>query len=297
MVKILRSSFLIFVFFFSAWGIAGAAPSSQGAPPSTSEPQQMEDFNITGYGVKGEKTWDIAGASMDMVGKDVNISDITAHLYGEKESMLLTADEGRFDKETGVVRLTKNVRATTDAGAELKTDSLDWSQRDQLVSTEDQVNITKGDITATGQGIQAHPDFKVAKLEKDVKLTLEQKKKESALSGKAVGFQEKKGRMTITCDGSMELDYEKQYATFEKNVKVEGDTQQGVMIADKMTLVFDQDTKQIKKMVAQGNVKIIKGENVSESDGAIFTAQDKKLVLTGRPKLVFYSGEGFDVSP
>lgn len=294
MLKIPTPSFLIFVFFSLASLCAGAVLPSQGGSPSSSEPQQMEDFNITGYGVKGEKTWDIQGASMDMAGKDVNISDITAHLYGEKENMVLTADEGRFDRETGVVRLTKNVKATTDAGAELKTDSLDWSQRDQVVLTEDRVSITKGDITATGRGISAHPDFKVAKLENDVKLTLEQKKKESSSSGEAGG---QKGRMTITCDGPMELDYEKQYATFEKNVKVEGDTEQGTMIADKMTLAFDQDTKQIKKMTAEGHVKIVKGENVSESDGAVFTAQDKKLILTGRPKLVFYSGEGFDVSP
>lgn len=294
MVKKLISIF--FVLLFSAFApFCALAAMASGVPASTSEPQEMHDFSISGYGARGEKTWEVEGASMNMAGKDVDISDITAHLYGEEENMVLTADEGRFDRDTGVVHLTKNVRAVTDQGAELKTDSLDWSQKEQVVSTADKVDITKGNMNATGQGILAHPDFKVAKLEKDVKLTVDQEKKQDADAAQAPG---QKGRMIITCDGPMELDYEKHYATFEKNVKVEGDAEQGTMIADKMTITFSPATKQVDKMEAAGHVRIIKGDNVSESEGAIFTAQDKKLLLTGRPKLVFYTEEGIpNVSP
>ncbi len=262
--------------------------------PAASEPQQMQDFSISGYGARGEKTWEVQGASMDMAGDDVNISDITAHLYGEKENMVLTADEGRFDRGTGVVHLTKNVKAVTDTGAQLTTNSLDWSQKEHVVSSKEKVDITKGNMTATGEGILAHPDFKVAKFEKDVVLTLDQEEKADKDIQES---QDQKGRMTITCDGPMELDYNKHYATFKDNVKVEGDAEQGTMIADKMTITFSPETKQVEKMVAEGNVKIVKGENVSESEGAIFTASDKKLLLTGRPKLTFYTQEGLDVSP
>ncbi|HAJ56684.1 MAG TPA: LPS export ABC transporter periplasmic protein LptC [Candidatus Omnitrophica bacterium] len=284
---------ILFIMFFCGTSLCAQAAISSGAP-APSEPQEMHDFSISGYGARGEKTWEVEGASMDMVGNDVNISDITAHLFGEKENMVLTADEGRFDRQSGVVRLTKNVRAVTDTGAKLATDSLDWSQKEQVVSTDEEVNITKENMTATAKGMLARPDFKVAKFEKDVKLTVD--KKSDAKKGLPEP-QAAKGQMTITCDGPMEMDYNKHYATFEKNVRVEGDEEQGTMIADKMTITFNPDSKQIERMDAEGHVRIIKGENVSESEGAVFTASDKKLVLTGRPKLTFYAEEGLDVSP
>ncbi len=242
----------------------------------------MLDFNLAGYGARGEKTWDVQGASMDMVGDDVKINDITAHLYGDKEDMVLTADEGNFDRQSGVMHLNKNVRAVTDSGARMDTDSLDWSQKEQKVSTPDKAKIEKENITATGEGVVAHPDFKVATFEKNVVMTMDEAKK-PVESGA--------GRMTITCDGPMTLDYHKNVAVFEKNVKVEGDTSQGTMISDKMTVTFSTETKQIDKINAEGHVKIIREENVSESDSAVFTAADKKLILTGRPKLVLYAEE------
>ena len=271
---------------------------------SSSEPQQMLDFNIAGYGTAGQKTWEVQGASMDMEGKDVNISDITAHLYGDKENMVLTADHGRFDKDTGIVYLKDNVRAVTATGTELTTNTLDWSQKDQTISTGDKVNITKENMTAQGQGIEAKPDLKIAKFEKDVVLTIDEKKKEQKPADPAkpiegLGFG--KGKMVITCDGPMEMSYEKQYAIFQDNVKVDSQGDQGTMIADKMTITFSSATKQIDKMEAVGHVKIVRGENTSYSDGAIFTASDKRLVLTGRPKLeMFTEGEteeGLNVSP
>ncbi|HQP91095.1 MAG TPA: LPS export ABC transporter periplasmic protein LptC [Candidatus Omnitrophota bacterium] len=282
--------FTIILIFCAGKCFAETAPMSGG----TSDPQQMLDFNIAGYGAKGEKTWEVQGASMDMEGDDVKISDITAHLYGEEENMVLTADKGKFDRTNGVMKLTDNVKAVTDSGAHLATDSLDWSQKEQLVTTKDQVNITKENMSATGKGVSAQPDFKTAKFDKDVKVVLDQgenadKKEDGAILGSK--------RTTITCDGPMTLDYNKQFAVFEKNVKVESDTSDGTMLADKMTVTFSPETKQVDKMNAEGHVKIIKGENVSESEGATFTAADKKLVLTGRPKLTFYTEEGMDVSP
>jgi lipopolysaccharide assembly outer membrane protein LptD (OstA) len=47
----------------------------------------------------------------------------------------------------------------------------------------------------------------------------------------------------------------------------------------------------IDKIVARGNVKITRGENISYSDEAIYNAADKKITLSGRPKLILYSAE------
>ncbi len=282
---------------------------------TASEPQQMEDFNIAGYDGKGEKTWEVEGASMDMVGNDVKISDITAHLYGNeksKENMVLTADHGQLDRTTGKVRLEDNVRAVTDTGAELTTSALDWSQKDQVISSDKKVNITRDNVTAVGEGMEARPDMKVAKFEKDVVVTMQGNPQKAAAAGNpAAGPQDGSkgpaetkaagpGKMTITCDGPMELDYEHQIATFEKNVQVTGAADQGSMVSDKMTIYFNNQTKQIDRIVAEGHVKITRDENTSYSDSAVFTAADRKVVLTGRPHLEIFPEEGSelpDVSP
>lgn len=263
--------------------------SSQSDLSSSSEPQQMQDFNIAGYSSKGDKTWEVEGNSMDMAGNDVKISGITAKMYGDKENMVMTADNGRFDKETGVVHLQDNVRAVTESGAKLKTDTLDWSQKEQLITTNDKVNITKENMTADATGLEAKPDLKEAKLEKDVVLTIDEQK--------GTAGSKQKNKMVVTCDGPMELNYEKQFAVFHDNVKVEGDAEQGTMVADKMTVYFSQDTKQIDRIEAKGNVKIVRDENTSYSEGAIFTASDRRVVLTGRPKLVLFMEEELNVSP
>ncbi len=110
------------VFLFIMTGLAWA--SGSGMSSTGSDPQQMLDFNLAGYGAQGQKTWEVEGASMDILGDNINISDMRAKLYGNAENMTLTADSGQFDKQTGIVHLRDNVHAITESGAHLKTDVL-----------------------------------------------------------------------------------------------------------------------------------------------------------------------------
>jgi len=47
----------------------------------------------------------------------------------------------------------------------------------------------------------------------------------------------------------------------------------------------------IDKIICRGNVKIVRGENISYSQEAVYAAAEKKILLSGRPKLVIYSTE------
>lgn len=266
--------------------------------PGGSDPQQMQDFNIAGYNAKGGKTWDVQGANMDIIGDDIKISDITARLYPQEpgaQGMTLTADHGKMDKVSGKMRLEDNVRAVTETGAELTTSVLDYSQKERLISTDQKVNIARDDMQAVGTGMLAQTDMKVAKLEKDVEMTIPDKQASSEKSDEAsLG----PGKMVITCEGPMELDYEKQVATFEKNVHVTSQGDQGEMVSDKMTVYFNKDSKQMDKIVAVGHVKITRDGNTSYSETAIFSGKDKRMILSGQPQLVMYMEEGaFNVSP
>lgn len=103
---------------------------------------------------------------------------------------------------------------------------------------------------------------------------------------------QKKTKTEITCDAEVEFNYEKNEGYFNKNVHVVNE--EGTIDADKITVYLDRTTKTIKTIVAEGNVKIKRGENTTFSDQATYIAADKKIVLSGQPKLVIYQEGGED---
>lgn len=264
--------------------------------------QQINDFSLAGYGDKGKKTWDITAKSADIFDDIVKLKDIIGNLYGEKEDIKLTAEKGDFNKTQGNVYLEKNVIITTSSGGRLTTDSLYWDRKNQVVSTKDLVNIEKDTLFSTAYGATGQPDLNKVTLEKTVTVKVN--------PGQAAAKQEdlEKNRIVITCDGPLQIDYDKNIATFNNNVKVNSkDTE---IYSDKMDVYFITAAKDtslpgkspemmggsIEKIVSRGNVRIVRGENISYSDEAVYTAADKKITLLGKPKLVIYSTGGFDAS-
>lgn len=277
---------------------------AQSAPQESD--QQIGEFSLSGYADKGKKSWDIAGKSADIFDNVVKLQEVVGNLYGEKENITLVADKGDFDKTQGKVHLQENVVITTTTGATLSTDSLDWDRKNQLVTTKDEVNIVRSNMTTTATGATGEPNLNKIKLEKDVTvdITPESDKKDPSAQ---------QNKIIITCDGPLEIDYAKNVATFKNNVKV--DTQDNLIYSDAMDVYFNANDSEsagekensietaqdqmlmgakIDKIVARGNVRIIKGENTSYSQEAIYTASDKRIVLTGKPKLVIFSTEDLD---
>lgn len=257
--------------------------------------QTVADFSLSGFAEKGKKSWELSGKSADISAEEVRLKDIVGKLYGE-EDITLTAERGKFDKEKGNVQLEDNVVITTSQGARLITDSLDWDRINHTVSTQDEVNIQRENLVADAIGAKGNPDLKKVNLEKQVRVQIDPQEKESAGSAN-------KEKIVITCDGPLEVDYEKNIAIFYNNVKVDQkDTQ---IYSDRMNVYFkigqDYDLnsqagkeapgmgRQIRKIIAKGNVKIVRGDNISYSDEAEYDAKANKIILTGTPQLVIYS--------
>lgn len=281
------------LFFFSA-------PAIYASTQNEAE-QTIADFSLSGFGEEGKKTWELSGKSADIFSDVVLLKDISGKLYGE-EDIMLTAQEGSFDKQQALVHLENDVVITTSGGAQLTTDSLDWDRKNQVISTKDSVNIKKEEMTTTAQGAVGHPDLNKISLEKDVTVEISSETKQhndSATPDKTI----------ITCDGPLEIDYQNNTAVFNNNVKVERNDI--VIFSDIMDVYFAMSNKEkttvssespsvmganLDKIISKGNVKIIRGENISYSEEAIYTASDKKIILTGRPKLVIYSTEDFSAT-
>ncbi|MDP1890077.1 MAG: LPS export ABC transporter periplasmic protein LptC [Gemmatimonadaceae bacterium] len=275
-------SFLVLQ-FFSVFSLAEQAKESD---------QQIGDFSLSGFGDKGKKAWDLSGKRADIFNEVVKLKEVVGNHYADKESIKLTADSGDFNKSSGVVHLEDNVVITTSGGAKLTTDSLDWDRKQQIVSTLDKVNLQRLDMNLSGVGAVGATALKQVEIGKDVRLEIEPKDKQK----------DKKEKIVITCDGPLEVDYEKNIAVFNNNVKVEKTDL--TIYSDKMQVYFtskqgdpknDQESalmsNSINKIVSQGNVRIVRGENTSYSQEAVYTDADKKIILTGRPQIVIYQTE------
>ena len=288
---------LIFGFLFLACTHLAAVEvkeikSDSAAKDTKESDQQIGDFSLSGFGDKGKKSWDLAGKSADVFSEVVKLKKVVGNNYAQNDTINLTADNGDFNKKSGVVHLQDNVVITTSSGSKLTTDTLDWDRKQQMVSTLDKINLSRADMNLSGQGASGQTGLKQIILDKNVRLDIQ------ALD-KQVNQKEK---IMITCDGPLDVDYEKNIAIFNNNVKVEKSDL--TIYSDKMQVYFapkQQDktsvqgvaaiSSSLKKIVALGNVRIIRGENISYSQEAIYAAASKKITLTGKPQIIIYQTE------
>ena len=242
--------------------------------------QQFLGFDLAGYGEDGKKSWELKGQSADIFLDTIKLKDVKAKVFGEEE-IILTSERGELDKANNIIYLKEDVVITTETGSKLTTDSLDWAQDTNIITTEDKITIERENINAISKGAEAQPDLNQAQMLKDVVVEIETQDGEKGIK-----------KTVITCDGPLEIDYEAQIAIFNNNVKVEDES--GQIFSNTMRVFFNFETKEINRIIANGNVKIVRGENISYSDTAIYIAKDKRVILTGRPRLVLYSEEGLE---
>lgn len=263
--------------------------------------EMFSSFSISGFGAGGKKEWDLEGKSADIMSEEIHLTDVTGKVYGDGTTMTIVADEGSLNRVNNNVHLEKNVVATSDDGATMTTDYIDWDAQKEELTTDAPVHIKRGLMEADGIGIMAQPALNLVEIKKNVtvRIAFEDKAK-SATDDDAVIVISRP--TVITCDGPLEVDYENNIAIFNKNVKV--NDSRGEIFAEKMDVYFSSDGQGeqqiegmegmgIEKIVAVEDVEIHHGSNITYSQKAVYDAKTGKLTLTGRPKLVIYSTEKF----
>lgn len=300
----LKGAVLVFIFVVFSFSFVLAeenSPNAKQAVQKQDADQQINDFSLAGYGEKGNKTWDLAGKTADIFEDIIKLTALTGNLYGEKEDVRLTADKGDFDKSNGKIHVEQNVVITTSAGAKLTTDYLDWDRTNQVISTEARVNIAKENMRTFGTGAWGRPNLNLMTLKKDVMVEIQPQPKPGAKQEEPI---------VITSKGPLEVDYAKNVATFNQDVQV--DRQDSQIYCDTLDLYFASNKENkgqeqanppsldnafmgasIKKIVARGHVKTVRGENISYSQEAIYSGEEQKLTLSGRPTLLIYSTQDF----
>jgi len=93
-----------------------AAPVVSAEEKEQSETYKIYNFSFSKYNMAGAKELEIEGDSADMLAKVVRLNNVIAKAYADDIPVTITADTGEFDKGSSLVKLEKNVVATTDDG-------------------------------------------------------------------------------------------------------------------------------------------------------------------------------------
>jgi lipopolysaccharide transport protein LptA len=128
--------------------------------------------------------------------------------------------------------------------------------------------------------MEAHPSLKDATLKSDVMADIQ-----------AESNTHKNNRIQITSDGPMEIDQNTMTAVFTINVVAIEPSTGRQLKADRMEVAFDDQTKKIREITCTGNVEVQQGNNITRSENLVYKADEQRMVLTGRPKLLLDPGD------
>lgn len=87
----------------------------------------------------------------------------------------------------------------------------------------------------------------------------------------------------ITCDGPLDVDFEKNIAVFHDNVVIKDEN--GKLYADIMRVFFEGEDREISYVKAEGNVIIYVDNKIAKSQKAVYDVSAGKLELTGNPRI------------
>lgn len=250
--------------------------------------QKILSFELANYADNGVKKWNLKGDSADILADIVNLSNINMVTYDEPK-INLTALLGSYNKKSREVSLYKEVEVLTSDGAMLTTDYLKWDGKTDTITTDEHVRMIKSDVAADGVGALAMPQMRKIILDKDIIVELTTNVisdmepnfgSERPSGSDMVG---KPNKVMITCNGPLVIDYEKNIAVFEDNVLV--DDNRGKIYSDRMEAFMDPVTKNIFKVVAEGRVRVVRGQDSTYSEKAIYSTVDRKITLIGKPRI------------
>jgi LPS export ABC transporter protein LptC len=233
--------------------------------------ERVKIFSIAGFSDAGKKIWEMHGKSADIFSEIIELYDIKADSYGDNVKVNLKADSGVFSRKTNDIELSSNVRILTDEGTALDTDTLSWDADEGLVYTDSKVFIRRKEMDITGTGAIARHSLNTAQLNHDIKVDL----------------REPPG--TITCDGPLEVDYEKNIAYFNNNVEVVD--KETSINTDKAIAYFEPKKKSLKMVFCEGNVIIKRGEDITYSKQLTYIPGEGRVILEGRPKIIIRDTE------
>jgi len=146
-------------------------------PPRTSPEvptQEIEDFSFTETRL-GLARWMLHAKSLsDYRSKEqvlvggVHVDFFVPEADSLAKTSTLRADSGEFRRSTQDMRVWGHVVIDNREGTRLFTGWLRWTQRTELISTQDTVLVRRGDHTMRGVGLESDPELRDVRILGDV---------------------------------------------------------------------------------------------------------------------------------
>jgi KDO2-lipid IV(A) lauroyltransferase len=268
-------------------------PSSTG-PAAAS--QQMGSFTMVGYAADGSKRWELEGqgASIEQAivtvrqprGVGYDVSAAPAAQAGPPRTASVSASLAQVEQTSRRVRLEHDVIIHTSDGLWLTSPTMYWlPDRDELV-TDDSVRVESADLLLRGRGATGHSELKRAVVLHDVELVLNPTTHPPAEIGEGQAGEGPgtRSHVTITCEGPLSFDYERNIATFERHVHVRD--AQGDLYSDTLIAYVDGTARTLTYAQASGNVRVAQGLHRAQGARAVYEPATSKVTLLGLPSLL-----------
>ena len=280
LIFIFAALVVFYVFFVQVQVVITRKQHAERATETLSEkkPQKIFSFSFTKYTAEGQREIEIEGDSADILSNNVKLMNVMAKAYAEEVPVTVTADRGEYKKKENKIHLEKNVVATTDDGTRMVTEALDMHPSEHIVETDLEAQVKKDNINVEGTGARADTRLKKVKFQKKVTVVIQNTEDKSS------------GPTTITCDGSLVVDYEKNIAHFKDNVVAQDS--HGKLTAATMDVYYNRVSRRVAKIVAVGDVVIENPDgNKTYSDSVIYLADEGRIILGGDTEALYFSGD------
>ena len=133
-------------------------PESPAAPPQRDDiPAALLEGNKLVEKKNGKVTWELSAntIALDKATGKITLVDVKAVFYREDGNQLnVTSKTGSFDNKTRDITLAGDVNAVSTDGATLVADTVDWRQKEELITAKGNVRLTRPDVTATAEEAQ-----------------------------------------------------------------------------------------------------------------------------------------------
>jgi len=178
----------------------------------------------------------------------------------------LEGDRASIDPGQSVF-LEQNVVLKLKDSTVIRTDHVQWSQDGGILRTPALVFVTHQNAQVKGRGAVGRLNDNFIQLNRDIEMVINQTTR-------------------LTADGPLKIYYKENKMIFYRRVKVVDE--RGVLTANRMDVLFDQEQKKVSQIIANGHVTIQRGSDTTRSQRAIYTMATGSVRLEGNPEITLH---------
>jgi LPS export ABC transporter protein LptC len=148
---------------------AASPPPANGGPPEVTL-QSVQMLETRG----GVRLWEVRADRAEVYEREGytvlsrQTRPVEVVLFSAQGQLRCQANRAVLDLRTKDVRLEGAVRARSEHGMELKTESLQWTASARRLHTDDPVTIRRGGLVSQGRGLEAETDLERVRIAQNI---------------------------------------------------------------------------------------------------------------------------------